>query len=124
MNEILKKLSKEILSGLEVSVILDNPKEFPSELIKKISIETAKQYWNGEIDFAQGDYIMNNLQSFWVTNDYFFKNFGFGKIATDCYKAFDAGEYPRPNDDINNAPDEKYSKSLIKKLLQETKIIK
>ncbi|WMI68817.1 hypothetical protein [Mangrovimonas sp. YM274] len=124
MNEILKKISKKILSGQEVSEILESPKEFPSDLIKKISIETAKQYWNSEIDFVQGDYIMTNLQSFWVTNEYFFKNFEFGKIATDCYEAFDAGEYLRPSDDLNIAPDEKYSKSLIEKLLRETKIIK
>jgi flagellar biosynthesis component FlhA len=46
MNEILKKLSKELLSGKEVAELLDNPKDFPIKLVENLSIETALNYWN------------------------------------------------------------------------------
>ena len=124
MNNISRKLSQEILNGNDVSEILGNPKEFPTELIEKLSIQTATEYWNGKIDFDDGYCIMNNLQTFWVTNDYFFKNFGFGKIAWKCYEAFDSGGFLRPTDNSNIDPAEKYSKPLIEKLLLQLKIIK
>ena len=81
MNKILNKLSLELLSGKDISEILDHPKEYPIKLVEKLSIEVAKLYWNGKMSFEEGDCVMNNLQSFWVTNDYFVKNSGFGKIS-------------------------------------------
>jgi hypothetical protein len=66
---------------------------------------------------------MNNLQTFWVTNEHYCKNFEFGKISWECYEAFDAGEYIRSTDSIEIDPAEKYSKPLIEKLLKRLKLI-
>ena len=118
MTEILNKLSKESLSGPEVSEILGNPSDFPTELVENLSIKTAIDFWNGKIDFEDGDMIMNNLQTLWATNDHFFKNFGFGKISWTCYEAFDAGEYIRPTDNPNTDPIEKYTKPILESLLK------
>ncbi|MDY7396340.1 hypothetical protein UMM65_13900 [Aureibaculum sp. 2210JD6-5] len=123
MNELLKKLSKEILSGTEVGEIIGNPKDFPIRLIEKLSIETALNYWNGKIDFEEGDCIMNNLQGFWVTNDHYCQNFAFGKIPWACYEAFDAGEYLGTTDNSDIDPVEVYTKPMIYKLLREIKLI-
>jgi len=123
MNELLKKLSEELLSGQEVGEIFGDPKDFPTELVENISIETALNYWNGKMEFEEGDCIMNNLQGFWVTNDRFVQNFGFGKISWACYEAFDAGEYIRRTDNPDIDPAEIYTKPLIEKLLKEIKKI-
>jgi hypothetical protein len=123
MTEILDKLSKESLSGPEVSEILGSPSDFPTELVENLSIKTALDFWNGEMDYEDGDCIMNNLQTFWVTNDYFVRNFGFGKISWICYEAFDAGEYLRPTDNPDIDPVEVYTKPILEKLLTELKKI-
>ena len=123
VKDILEKLSKELLSGPEVAEIFGDPKVYPTKLIEDLSIETAKRYWKGEIDFGDGDCIMNNLQSYWVTNDDFVKHFEFGRIAWECYEAFDAGEYLRSTDDSEIDPAEKYTKPLIERLLRREKIV-
>ena len=123
MKELLERLSIKILSGQEVAEILGNPKDFPADVVEKISIETALQYWNGKIDFDDGDCIMNNLQSFWVTNKHFFRNFEFGKISWDFFEAFDAGEYIRPTDNPEIDPAEIHTKPQIERLLKELKLI-
>lgn len=123
MNEILMKLSMELLSVEKVREILGNPKDFPTELVEKLSIEAALNYWNGKMDFEEGDFIMNNLQGFWITNDHFVKNFEFGKISWKCYEAFDSGEYLRSTDKPDIDPAEIYTKPLIEKVLREIKKI-
>ncbi|MEH1009472.1 hypothetical protein VDP25_17165 [Winogradskyella sp. ECml5-4] len=123
MTEILDKLSKDSLSGPEVSEILGNPTNFPTELVENLSIKTAFDFWNGKMDFEDGDCIMNNLQTFWVTNEHFVRNFGFGKVAWICYEAFDAGEYIRPTDSPDIDPVEKYTKPIIETLLKDLKKI-
>ncbi|WP_248724566.1 hypothetical protein [Seonamhaeicola sp. ML3] len=119
MTEILEKLSKESLSGTEIGEIFGNPSDFPNELVENLSVKTAVDFWNGEIDFEDGDMIMNNLQTFWVTNEHFVKNFGFGEVSWICYEAFDAGEYIRPTDHPNTDPIEKYTKPILENLLRE-----
>ena len=123
MTNILDKLSKESLSGTEVSEILGNPTDFPTELVENLSLKTAVEFWNGKMDYEDGDCIMNNLYSFWITNTHYVQNFGFGKIAWTCYEAFDAGEYLRPTDEPDTDPVEKYTKPIIEQLLSELKEI-
>lgn len=121
---ILKELSKEISDKKLVAHILNNPKEFPTELIEKLSLETALKYWNGKMSYEDGDCIMNNIYSFWIMNEYYFKNYGFSDIAWECYDAFDSGEYYRKEDAENIDPAEKYTKPLIEDLLRKRKKIK
>lgn len=116
--KILAELSKGILSGNQVADILNNPIEFPTGVIEKISLETALKYWNGRINYEEGDSIINNIYTFWVTNEYYFKNYKFPDIAWECYDAFDAGEYYRENDAKSINPTEKYTKPLIEELLK------
>ena len=121
--KILNELSKEILSGNQVADILNNPKEYPTELIEILSLETALKYWNGKMDYEEGDCIVNNIYTFWVTNEYYFKNYGFSDIAWECFNAFDSGEYFRKEDDENIDLAEKYTKPLIENLLRKRKQI-
>lgn len=117
--KLLAELSKEILSGEKVANILNNPKEFPARLIEKLSVETALKYWNGQISYEEGDCIMNNIFTFWMTNEHHVKNYAFGEIAWECYGAFDSGEYYRENDDKSINPAEKYTKPLVGELLKK-----
>jgi hypothetical protein len=123
IEEIITQLIKQDLSKGEVSKILNNPKEFPSKLIEKISIETAINYWNNDINYEQGDCIMNNIHSYWVFNNYFSKNYSFTKIAWECFKAFDSGELHRKGDDKSIDPSEKYTRPLIKDFLSKRNLI-
>ena len=123
IEKVLNYLSKEIYNNNEVENILNNPTEYPTDLIEKLSITTALKYWNGEMDYEAGDYIMNNLYSFWVTNDYYVKNYGFSDTAWDCFNAFDCGEYYREEDGSEIDPAEKYTKPYIEKILRERNLI-
>lgn len=115
---ILAKLSKEILKGNHVSYILNNPIKFPTQLIEELSLETALKYWNGKMNFRDGDCIMNNLYIYWMTNECFIKNNGFSGIAWECYEAFDSGEFYRYNDERSIDPSEKYTRPLVESLLR------
>jgi hypothetical protein len=117
--DILNEVTKKLLDGHEINNILANPKEFPTELIEKLSVIIALKYWNGEINYTDGDSIMNNLFGFWVTNNYYVDNYAFPGIAWQCYDAFDAGEYYRTDDDKRIDPPEKYTKPLIEELLKK-----
>lgn len=114
----------EILQGKEVENIIGLPNEFPVELIEQISLKTALRYWNGEIDFYEGDKIMNKIYGYWVFTDNYVENFNFSEIAWDCYEAFDSGEYKREIDEASIDPIEKYTKPSIEKLLRKQKLIK
>jgi hypothetical protein len=117
MNQILQTLSEQLLSGPEVAEILGNPEEFPAKKIEEYSIEVALRYWHKELSFEQGDLIMNNLYSFWVTDDKYVLKAGFGEIAWECFEAFDSGEYLREEDNPESDPVELYTKPEIKNLL-------
>ncbi len=119
----IEKIIREILSGSEIDDILNNPLEYPSELIEKLSLETALKYWNGDIEYHEGDCIMNNVYGFWLYTDHYFNNYDFSEISWECYDAFDSGEYIRDEDDENVDPAEKYTKPLIEKLLRKQKLI-
>jgi len=121
--KILAELSKAILSGNQVADILNNPKEFPTELIETLSLETGLKYWNKEMDYEYGDCIMNNIYTFWISNEYYSKYFEFPDIAWECYYAFDAGEYYREDDDRSIDPAEKYTRPLVETLLRKRKQI-
>ena len=123
MNEVLNKLSKESLSGSEVSELFGNPEAFPTDLVENLSIQTAFDFWTGKMDCEDGDCIMNNLQTFWISNEHYVKNYEFGKASWICYEAFDAGEYIRPSDGPGIDPVEVYTKPIIKKLLFDLKKI-
>ena len=120
-DKILAQLSKEILSGKQVADIFDNPRDFPTGLVEKLSLETALKYWHGQIEYRDGDCIMNNIYTFWITNEYYIKNYEFSDIAWECYDAFDAGEFYRENDDRRIDPAEKYTKPLVERLLKKRK---
>jgi len=115
--KILAQLSKKNLNVDQVAIILNSPGEFPTGLIEKLSLETALNYWNGRINYIDGDYIMNNIFAFWLTNENSAKDYKFPEIAWECYLAFDSGEYYRTNDDRSSDPAEKYTRPLIRELL-------
>lgn len=117
MKEVLRKLSIDIENSDDVFKILGEPKEYPTELIEELSLETATLYFNGDISFLEGDFIMNNLYGFW--SHFFFENFTFSKIAWECYVAFDSGEYYRTEDDSEIDPENVYTKPMIEKFLKK-----
>ncbi|MBD0332803.1 MAG: hypothetical protein ICV66_09115, partial [Chitinophagaceae bacterium] len=116
--KILVGLSKEILSIAEIVNLFDNSKDFPKELIEKLSLETALKYWNGQISYKDGDMIMNNLFIGCIHNENDFKNYEFPNTAWECYLAFDSGEFYRQDDDKSVDPAEKYTKPLVEVLLK------
>jgi hypothetical protein len=118
MESILHELSKRDLDANQVANILNNPDSFPTELIEKISLETAIKFWGGKISYDDGNHIMNRIYDFWLWNEYFFKNFTFPSIAQKCYDAFDSGEYRHDGDEPSISPVEKYTKSRIENLLR------
>ena len=123
IENILIELSKESLSGNQIADIFNNPTEYPTEIIEKLSLETALRYWNGKMDYLAGDFVMNNIYSFWIGNEYYFKNYGFSDAAWECFEAFDAGEYKRKEDEPNIDPIEKYTKPQIEDLLKNRNLI-
>lgn len=123
-DNILYELSKKQLDGNLVAEILDKPKKFPTKLVEKLSVETALKYWNGDINFDDGDCIMNNLYFYWQLNPLHFENEGFSKISMDCYEAFDAGEYRREEDGPKVNPQKKYTKPIIEEILKSINAIK
>lgn len=123
IERLLLALSNRILNTSEVSDILNNPRDFPSILIEELSIETALKYWKRQITYEEADCIVNNLYSFWVTNDYFVKIYEFSDISWKIFEAFDSGEYYRDSDDKRIRPDEKYTRPLIEDLLTKNKLI-
>jgi hypothetical protein len=123
IEKILTELSTKILSTNEVSAIFNNPIEFPKRLIEQCSLTTAIKYWNRQIDYTDGDCIMNNIFGFCTTNNFADKNCDTSGIIWECYLAFDAGEFYRPNDDRSVDPSETYTRPLIEKLLRRQKQI-
>ncbi|MGL1889100.1 MAG: hypothetical protein OCD76_21485 [Reichenbachiella sp.] len=119
MNELIKPLSVELLSGEEVFELLGIPTKFPKELVEELSIETAVLYSNGTLNFDEADCIVNNLWGLWTTNDNYFKDSEYGDISRECYEAFDAGEYIRSTDGEDVDPELKYTKPLIEALLKK-----
>ncbi len=120
---ILAQLSKEILKRDQIGNILNYPIEFPMKLIEEISLLTALKYWNEQITYTEGDYIMNNLFAYSVTRDSIDISCWFLSIAWECYLAFDSGEFYRDNDDRSIDPSEKYTRPLVKSLLKKQKLI-
>ena len=121
--KILDELSKEILSIDEIVNLFNNSKDFPKELIEKLSLETALKYWNGQMSYQDGDMIMNNLFIGCIHNQTDFKNYEFPTTAWECYLAFDSGEFYRPHDDKSVDPAEKYTKPLVEQLLKKKNLI-
>jgi len=120
---ILAELSKEILSGNQIGNVLNNPVEFPKELIEELSLATALRYWNEQMTYRDGDCIMNNLYIYWMSNAEIDKIDEFFGVAWECYLAFDAGEFYRSGEDRNIDPSEKYTRSLVESLLKKQKLI-
>ncbi|KAA9331597.1 hypothetical protein F0P96_15295 [Hymenobacter busanensis] len=121
--KIIAELSHEILDTSQVSDILGNSKDFPMTLIENLSIETALKYWNEQLSYEAADYVMNNLYSFWVNNEYFLQTYPFTDVAWECFQAFDAGEYYRANEDKGVSPDIKYTRPLIEDFLRKRMLI-
>ena len=119
----IENIIKEILSDKEIQDIIGLPNEYPHELIEKVSLQTALKYWNGEIDFSEGDSIMNGVYGYWLYTDKYSKKYEFSDIAWDCFNAFDSGEYIRSEDGPNVNPVKKYTKPQIESLLKKHKLI-
>jgi hypothetical protein len=109
---ILAELSNEILSWDQIQDIL-NSVESPEKLIEDLSLATALKYWNGEMSYTKGDFIMNHLLSYWTASEFIDKNRMFSGIAWEVYLAFDAGEFYRHGEDRSINPSEKYTRPLV-----------
>ncbi|MDX6748182.1 hypothetical protein SHK09_15400 [Polaribacter sp. PL03] len=123
-NYSIDEIIEKILEEIDFDDILGILEEYPLELMEKISIETSLKYWNGDIDFNQGDLIMNIVYGHWVTNNNYIKNCDFSETLWECFEAFDSGEYHHNGDDKNIDPEEKYTKPMIENLLKKQKMIK
>ena len=121
--KILVELSRKLLNTAEIVDLFSNSKDFPKEMLKKLSLETALKYWNGQISYQDGDTIMNNIFIGCIHNETDFENYEFPDTAWECYLAFDSGEFYRRDDEKSVVPAEKYTKPLIKELLKKRNLI-
>ena len=124
IEEIIFELSKENLNTVAIFNLFKNLQDHGTQLIEKMSLELALQFWNGQISYQDGNNVMylllNIARKFNETN---FKEYEFSDIAWECYLAFDAGEYYHIGDDKTVDPSEKYTKFLIEIILKKKKLI-
>jgi hypothetical protein len=90
------------------------------EFLDQFSIQIAKKYLSGELDFSFCDHIMNNIFGFMTTDEEFYKlnNIDEGP-AFNIYLAFDRGEYYHSEEERNIIPADKYTKPDLIKLIKE-----
>ncbi len=123
IEEILFELSKEILCTDIIVNLFKNSQDHGTQLIEKLSLELALQFWNGQISYEEGDLIINILLSISEKfNQAHFQEYEFSTIAWDCYLAFDAAFYHK-DDDQTVDPSEKYTKPQIEIILKKKKLI-
>lgn len=124
IEKILFELSKENLNKDIIVDLFKNSQDHVTQLIEKLSLEVALQFWNGQITYLTGDVIMNKLLNIgYIFNKIHSKEYEFSTIAWECYLAFDAGEYYPKGDDRTLEPSEKYTKSYIEEVLKKNKLI-
>lgn len=109
MNKFDDIFNKVIHDDKSIFDVLKEPKEFPLDLIDKLSIEVAIGYWNKNMHFEDADIFMNEVFSFWLDN--FSENTELSGIVMDCYLAFEEGEFKRPS--------ERYTRPLIKEYIEK-----
>lgn len=83
--QILADLTREVLRGDHAASIRNYPRKFPTELIEKLSLATALKHWNGQINYRDGDGIMNTIYTFLITNEDYVKKYNFPDIFWECY---------------------------------------
>ena len=124
IEKILFELSKENLNTDMIVDLFKNSQDHVPQLIEKLSLEVALQFWNGQITYLTGDIIMNKLLNIgYIFNKIHSKEYEFSTIAWECYLAFDDGEYYHIGDDKTVDPSEKYTKPCIEKILKKKKLI-
>ena len=124
IEEILFELSKENLNTVAIVDLFKNSQDHGTQLIEKMSLELALQFWNGQISYQDGNMFMYLLLDFARKfNETYFNEYEFSNIAWECYLAFDDGEYYHIGDDKTVDPSEKYTKPCIEKILKKKKLI-
>ena len=124
IEEILFKLSKENLNTVAIGDLFKNSQDHGTQLIEKMSLEVALQFWNGQISYQDGNMFMYLLLDIARKfNESNLNEYEFSNIAWECYLAFDDGEYYHIGDDKTVDPSEKYTKPCIEKILKKKKLI-
>lgn len=127
IGKFLSLLSDNNFDKEIITDIFDSSVEYSIDLLDHLSLIIAIKYFNREIEFKLGDYIMNIIffKIFDIlslnksTNPFSVSQNELPRISRECYLAFDAGEYYRDNDDKNVDPSEKYTRPLIEELLRD-----
>jgi len=85
-----------------------------TDFINKLSLEIARRFIRGELDYEVADGAMNYVFDF-MTDNIFLTSSGnyIPSPALDIYEAFDAGEYRHSKDDDSVCPIEKYTKPFL-----------
>lgn len=83
-------------------------------LLNQLACHIARGYSTGTWSFADADAAMNHLWAFLCSQN----DFDIPPYFYSVYEAFDAGEYYHSGDGREVSPEERYTKPLIRKILQ------
>lgn len=117
-NELEKLSMKAEADGLTLSDLAVTCEKFdvtPQDVLNELSVAVAEGYLEGSLiyDFCDGvmNGIINAVVEVGMTNE-------MPQPAFSLYQAFDQGEWFRSNDPPGTDPSEKYTKPVVREIMQ------
>lgn len=120
--QVYKKLGEMKLTLIEALNFCATENIDIVEFCNNVMVVTATKYHENSIDYSFADGVANNVYGFMLSDFYLeLTENSLSEPAYSIYLAFDAGEYFHKNDDRNIAPEFKYTKPEIERILSEIK---
>jgi len=118
IDALIERLHNSVIERSKFGTLCAEANFTPDEMYNRIAIKVAEGFISGDIDFAYGDAVMNNIWSLMVA-DVAVQEGGsaLAEPAFAIYEAFDAGEWDHgePCD-----PVEKFTRPQLRKILGES----
>jgi len=92
--------------------------EVLAEVIEELSLSLARRYLSDQASFAHCDTVISNLSPVILLGS---ERGMLSDVAWSIYLAFDEGEHRHTKDVIEIDPQERYTRPMLKKLLEEVK---
>jgi hypothetical protein len=96
-------------------------KEVPEEAgvaLDDLALEIARRYATNAYTYDTADVLANAIFGAMSTSPFFEEHFDSTSLAFQVYIAFDEGEYLHPGDASSVIPEEKYTKPMIREILE------
>ena len=99
------------MNTVAIGDLFKKSQDHGTQLIEKMSLELALQFWNGQISYQDGNMFMYLLLDIVRKfNESNLNEYEFSNLAWECYLAFDDGEHYHIGDDKTVDPSEEYTK--------------